>query len=338
MNEALWHMVTIKDIAKRVGMDISTVSRALNDSSRVKPETRALINAVAKELNYSPDDLAQGLAGKNTNTIGVVVPEVRNIFYSEVIDAIEDRLISAGFSIILGQSKFNPQKESFYVDLFQRKRVSGIIIVSHVKPVKALSSKITGKVPVVLIDSYEKNEEYCSINIDNSYGVRVAIEYLIKSGHRKIGFIGDNVTTQERLNGYKAAFMNNNIDLDTKLIIVDENRFEEGGYKKMKALLSRKCNLTALFCVNDSIAIGAIKAICNAGLKVPDDISVIGFDDIPIASYLDIPLTTIKQPKGEMGDMAASIIMNMVRKKGGAFVQNIVLKPELIIRSTTTGL
>ena len=327
-------MVTLKDIAERLGVDISTVSRAINNSERVKPQTKALIKALAEELDYKPDDLAQGLAGKRTNTIGIIVPEIINAYYAEIIAEIEERVIHEGYSIILGQSNFDSRRESYYINLFSRKRINGMVIVTSTIPAESLKNIIPDNIPVVLVETTQDNPYYSTINIDNENGVKEAIEYLVKLGHRKIGFIGDTITTAVRLAGYKAALAQNNIEYSDSLVCIDNARFEKGGYDKMLNLLNRKEKPTAVFCVNDTMAIGAVKAAKVKGLKIPDDISVIGFDDINIIPYLEVPLTTVRQPKGEVGNISVSVLMKMIKNKN-SFMQNIVLKPELIVREST---
>lgn len=329
-------MITLKDIAKKAGVNVSTVSRALNDDPRVKKETKSLIVAIAKQLNYQPDDLARGLVRKETKTIGVIVPEFINVFYAEVIGAIEEKLAEKGFSIILGKSDFDSQKEKDYIQLFLRKRVDGIIVSSHMQTYELFKRMKNQKTPIVLIDTYGDEPEFNSINIDNIYGVKQVIGHLVTLGHRDIAFIGDNITTAHRLEGYKLALKEFNLNFNDQLVCIDDIRLEKGGFDKMQKLLRGQEKVTAVFCVNDNMAIGAIKAAKNEGLRVPEDISIVGFDDLPIASYLDIPLTTVKQPKGEIGNMAASILLKNIDNKKHSFIQNIILKPELIIRQTTT--
>lgn len=326
---------TIKMIAKMACVDVSTVSRALNNSEKVKPETRERIKALARKLNYRPNEVARCLVGKKTNTVGVIVPELLNSFYAEIVSAIEQYFIDEGYSIILGTSDYNPEKEGKYTDLFIKKRVEGIILAAHCKPyskkdiIKALS------IPMVFIENYQNTGICSSVNVDNVYGAKLAVEHLKKLGHSRIGFIGDTVTNAERLEGYMLAMNEFFGGYNEDCICVDDVRFEEGGYSKMKKLLDRKPLPTAVFCVNDYFVIGAIKAVKESGLSVPDDISIVGFDDLRGITYTDIPATTIRQPKGELGKMAASILLETIKNPDNPVIKDIILKPELVVRKST---
>lgn len=329
-------MVTLRDIAIKAGTDISTVSRALNESPRVKDATRNFIKSIAQEMGYMPDEIARGLAGKKTNTIGIIVPEIINTFYAEIIDSIEEKLVQEGYSIILGKSNFDKDKEDSYIELFIRKRVDGIIISSHACPCNLLD-QVRKKMPIVLVDTYEYDMDFDRINVDNMYGAKLAVEHLLQLGHKRIGFISDNITTAGRLEGYREALSAYGLPVEDSLMQYGETRFEDGGYRRMQTLLRLKEPPTAVFCVNDSIAIGAMRAVSDEGLKVPLDISVIGFDDIRVSAFLNTPLTTVRQPKGEIGNMAASMILQKLKGNKSSFVQHITLKPELVVRKTTAA-
>lgn len=332
-------MVTIRDIAKKAGVHVSTVSRALNDSSRVKYETKQYIKKVAKEMNYMPHELARGLAGKSTNTIGVIVPELINAFYAEIMNGIESSLEKKGYSIIFGKSDFKLEKEQKYIELFNRKKVDGIIVSSMtLDTLEKIETLDVNKVPFVLIDSCHTREDIDSINIDNEYGVYNAVDYLIKTGHKKIAFVGDQVTNEDRLKGYKKALKDHDIQIDENLVKIGTERFEMGGYNSVRQMLESGNKPDSIFAVNDHMAIGTIKAITDKGLKIPQDISVIGFDDITISNYLELPLTTVVQPKLEIGELASKLILERIENKDKPAVQHIVLKPKLVIRSTTKNI
>ena len=328
-------MITLKELAKMAGVDVSTVSRALNDSPRVKPITKELIKKLANQYKYMPDDLARSLVGKQTFTIGVVIPEFLNTFYAEIIEGMESVLSKEGFSMFFGKSGFKTENEIKYINLFLRKRVDGILACTI--SVESLNYIKTHKrnIPVVLVDNYTLSPEFDSVSIDNIYGVQCIIEHMVNLGHKSIAFIGDNVVTSERLTAYKTTLTRFNIPIEEKYIRIGCERYEYGGYLRMQELLKTDARPTAVFAVTDNMAIGAIRAISEIGLKVPEDISVAGFDDIMVSSFMEIPLTTILQPKFEIGRIAAELLVNRINSGNSKFPQQITIKPELMIRSTT---
>jgi Transcriptional regulators len=328
-------MTSLKELANLAGVDVSTVSRALNDSPRVKPKTKELIKQLAKQYNYIPDDLARGLIGKQTFTIGVIVPEFLNTFYAEIIEGFESVLSKEGYSMLFGKSGFKSENEVTCINLFYRKRVDGIIACSISLETIDYLKKHKRNIPIVLADTFHSCAEFDSVSIDNIFGVQCVVEYLVNHGHKSIGFIGDTVVTPQRLETYKTALERYNIVAEDKYISTGVERYEQGGYLRMSELLKLDRKPSAVFAVTDSMAIGAIRAIKESGLKVPDDISIIGFDDIAVSSFMEMPLTTVLQPKFEIGRISSELLVNRINDKGSKFTQTIVLKPELIIRSTT---
>jgi len=327
-------MVNLKEIAKIAGVDVSTVSRALNDSDRVKPETKELIKRIAKQYNYVPDDIARGLVGKKTYSIGVIIPEFINTFYAEIIEGLESIFSTEGYSMLFGKSDFLPQNEIKYTNLFFRKRVDGIIACAISKECMDYIKKQKREMPVVLVDSFTYHQDFDSVSIDNAFGVQKVIEYLVQEGHRKIGFIGDKIVTPERLNAYKSALNQLGIPVKEEYIRMGSERYEHGGYLRMMELLKLEDRPTAVFAATDNLAIGSIHAAKKAGLKIPDDISIVGFDDIMSSSYIEVPLTTVLQPKFEIGKLSAQLLIERINKSDSKFIQQIVLKPELVVRET----
>jgi DNA-binding LacI/PurR family transcriptional regulator len=329
------NMTSLKKLAELAGVDVSTVSRALNDSPRVKLETKELIKSLALEHNYVPDDIARGLVGKRTFNIGVIIPEFRNTFYSEIIEGIESVLSNKGYSLLFGKSDFKFENEIKYMDIFFGKRVDGIIACSVSKQAIDHFKKNKRNIPLVLTDSYYKESEYDTVTIDNFYGIQRIIEHLVSSGHKKIGFIGDLLVTGERLEAYKKVLNQYSLDVNEAYISIGIERHEMGGYLRMKELLKLEDLPTAIVAETDNLAIGAIKAIREAGLTIPKNISIVGFDDITVSSYIDVPLTTVVQPKVEMGSKSAELLLNKLNNINYKEISCIIIKPELIIRNTT---
>lgn len=327
-------MINLKEIAKIAGVDVSTVSRALNDSDRVKPETKELIRNIAKQYNYVPDDIARGLVGKKTYSIGVIIPEFINTFYAEIIEGLESVLSLEGYSLLFGKSDFSSKNEIKYINLFLRKRVDGIIACATSKECLDNIKKLKRDMPVVLVEPSVPCSDFESISIDNSFGVQKVIEHFVQLGHRKIGFIGDKFVTSERLDSYKIFLRQIGMPVREEYIRIGDERYERGGYLRMQELMELADRPTAVFAVTDNLAIGAIHAVKKSGLEVPDDISIAGFDDIMFSSYIETPLTTVLQPKFEMGKLSAQLLIGRINNSGSKFIQQIVLKPELIVRNT----
>lgn len=331
-------MSSLREIARLAGVDISTVSRALNDSPRVKKSTKDLIKRLAAEHNYVPDQIARGLVSRRTYTVGIVIPEFRNTFYAEIIEGLEGRLSEEGFSLLFGKSDFNQDKEISYFDILISKRVDGIIGCSISEHTLEVFTKRNKGIPLVLIDTYFKQNDYDTVTIDNTYGVEKVVEHLAALGHKRIGFIGDKVVTAERLEAFKRAAGKFGIEESDRYIAIGSERYEAGGYLRMKELLGSNNIPSAVFAETDNLAIGAIRALRENKIKIPDEMSVIGFDDIAVSSFVDVPLTTVVQPKYEMGITAARFLLDRISRKYQGSPRQLQIKPELVIRNTTTDI
>jgi DNA-binding LacI/PurR family transcriptional regulator len=197
-------------------------------------------------------------------------------------------------------------------------------------------NRIRHDVPLVLADAYAANADFDNVTVDNSYGVLCIIEHLVKLGHGRIGFIGDRIVTQERLKSYQKALEHYHITPAEEYIRISQERYEHGGYLRMKELLSLPERPTAVFAVTDNMAIGAMRAAIEMGFSIPDDVSIVGFDDIMVSSYMEVPLTTMLQPKFDIGKLSADLLLGRINAKAGKFVQQVVLRPEMVIRQTTS--
>jgi DNA-binding LacI/PurR family transcriptional regulator len=219
--------------------------------------------------------------------------------------------------------------------MFLAKRVDGIILcsLSH-DAVKSLREQ-KKNIPHVLVDTYENYKDFSSINIDNEYAVRCIVDHLVKLGHREFGFIGDRIVTPHRMQSFQFYLASHGINVDPENIRIGSERYETGGYLRMKEILSGRNIPTAVFAETDNLAIGAMSAAKKMTYRIPEDISIIGFDDIVASSFTEIPLTTMYQPKKKMGQMAARMLIDHIKGATDDKVVQVVLKPELIVRSTT---
>ncbi|MCM8804032.1 MAG: LacI family transcriptional regulator [Candidatus Omnitrophica bacterium] len=318
-------MITIKRIASDLKLDISTVSRALRDDEKISEKTKKKVKEYAKKVGYIPNIFASYLPKGKASLISLIVPDLKHPYYSEIFTQIEKKLGDKGYILQLFTTSFNEKNFEKVIEKSLSLRVSGLIIAYH--KIEDLD------IPFVLIDQ-EKIDGYDKVSIDNFYGAYEGVSYLINIGHKKIAYITDIYTTKEREYGYRKALKDNGIEINENLIIVRNGRCEEIGYNEGLRLLSMKIRPTAIFCGNDFVGIGVLKSAIKLNIKIPDQVSIIGFDDLPITSYLPIPLTTIRQPMEEISKFAIDILFKKMNNSEKKFPAKII-KPQLIIRDST---
>ena len=335
--------ISIKSIAREAGVSHSTVSRALRDSPLVNQRTKERIQWLARELDYFPNSIARSLVTRQTQTVGVVVTTIADPFVAEVVQGIENRAHERGYSVILASSNSEPQREISAVEMLRGKRVDAVIVTSS--RVGALYLDILGTigVPIVLINSHsEESGRYTfSVGVDNRHGGYLATKHLIKLGHRRIAYVSgapDHSDNLDRLAGYRQALDEAAILLDPALVIEGTGR-ADGGERALPMLIAVEEPPSASFCYNDMTAIGLLCAARQAGLSVPGDLAIVGFDDIPFASYVYPALTTVAQPKVEMGEKAMEMALALRTSEGveDAGVPNLVLQGQLVIRGSSGG-
>jgi DNA-binding LacI/PurR family transcriptional regulator len=327
--------VSIKDVAKAADVSYSTVSRALNDSPRVKTETKKQIQRIAAEMGYLPSAVARSLVKQRTQTIGIVVTTITDLFFAEVIHAIEETALVHSNSVILANSHGEPERELQAIRNLRERRVDGIILVSGCSSREELcAEKMTG-VPIVIINNVHQEHIGHSVEVDNVGGGRMATQHLLELGHTRIAHIAGPAwewDARERQSGYEHALQAHDVPVDPTLIIRGNSR-PHGGIKAMQQLLSISPRPTAVFCYSDATAVGAMRAARAAGLRIPHDLSVVGFDDIDLAPFLEPPLTTVAQPKRKMGETAVQMVLALL--EGDAPVEDCVLPSRLVVREST---
>lgn len=307
--------VSIKDIAKAAGVSHSTVSRALSDSPLVSAATKERIRLLAREMGYSPDAQARSLVMGRTHTIGVVVTTITDPFIGGILQAIETTAQDHGYSVILASSNDSSEREIAAAETLQSKRVDGVIVTSSRVGVLHQGRLERLGVPVVLINSLvqHRGRYTFSISVDNRHGGLQATEHLIQQGHRRIAYVAapdDRSDNMERLDGYREALTGAGIDLDPLLLVQGTGR-PGGGQRVLPGLLGLEDRPTAVFCYNDMTAIGLIHAAHAAGLSLPGDLAVVGFDDIVFARYVHPALTTVAQPVAELGKGAVEMVLSL---------------------------
>lgn len=329
--------LSIKDIARAANVSHSTVSRALRNSPLVNFETAEQIRKIARDANFRISAVARSLATGRTNTFGVVVTTIADPFAAEVVQGIEDEANNHGYSVILANSGANPEREMKVVHSFEERRVDGILVMSSRVGNLYLGHFAEMKVPIVLINNQHPEEFVYSVMIDNVGASEEATRHLLDLGHRRIAYIGDRGGFQsdsERREGYRNALASADIAYAPELVRQADST-PETAMQTVDQLLALAQPPTALFCYNDITAVGALLAARRHGCKVPDDLSVMGFDDLPLASYLNPTLTTIRQPMRDMGRQATSILFHLL---DGADVENSRrVQGQLIVRESTSA-
>ena len=326
--------VSIKDIAGVAEVSHSTVSRALRDSPLISEETKARVQQIAQDMGYSPSAIARGLVTKRTQALGLVVTSIADPFVAEVAQGIEERALTHGYSIILCQSQSDPDREIAAVDILREKRVDAIIVTASRVGSYYLPLLEQLSVPVVLINNQQEGRYVHSVGTDNVHGGRQAACHLLDLGHTRLGFIAGPewaAQSRQRLDGARHALRERGLDFDPAHIAPGNGRCE-GGERAMTQLLSHPSPPTGVFCYNDMTAIGALRAAQQAGVRVPDELSIIGYDDVAYACYVTPPLTTVKQPKHEMGCQATEMALALL--EGGDAVQNLLVPGELVVRES----
>jgi len=329
--------VTIREVAKAAGASVSTISAALNNSDYVSAQMRSRIDEAIKTLRYSPNDLARSLRLQKTHSIAVVVPDLSNNFYIELVRGAKDYSTSANYTVLIGDSRESWEEERNYLDSFGRRRVDGVVRVPPINPEASKGRVFLGNLPVVYADRHpmDRDAYVGRVGIDNTRAAESATRYLLSLGHRDIGIItGDasSGTSVERLQGFLSALREAKIRPDRSMIHHGHNDMESGHFHAMQLLTNGK-RPTAIFCTNNMMAMGALAAIQEIGLACPEEISLLGFDDFYWATLLRPRLTVVRQPAREIGMVAARLLIDHI--EGRASVPTpALLNTQLIVRDS----
>ena len=331
------HHVTIRDVAKAARASVSTVSAALNDSDYVGANMRSRIEEAIKMLRYRPNDLARGLRLQRTHSIALVVPDLSNNFYIELVRGAKDYAASANYTVLIGDSRDNWEEERNYLDSFHRRRVDGVVRVPAINAAGAKARLILGNLPVVYADRYPPGRDsYVGrVGIDNARAAESATRYLLSLGHRHIGVItGDpsSGTSVERVQGFTQTLRSAKIRPERSMIHTGHNDMESGHFHAMQ-LLTGVRRPTAIFCTNNMMALGALAAIQEIGLACPEDISLLGFDDFYWATLLRPRLTVVRQPAREIGMLAARLLIDHIEGRSSV-PSPALLETQLIVRDS----
>lgn len=335
-------MASIKDVAKKAGVSVATVSRVINNSLSVSAGTREIVLKAISDLEYSPNLLGRNLRRKETNIVLVLIPNISNPFYGKVVKGIEDRAHAEGYKIMLCNTDSDVQRERNYIKLAETRIADGIILMAPEISSNEINT-LAENIAVVQCCEFNPDSSGYVVTIDNEKAAFDAVSYLIKKGHRRIGMLTSKkkyVSSVLREQGYRRAVEHARIEYDGDMVEAGIYNFK-GGLVATEKLLKHKPDITALFCISDMFAAGAIKACKKMGYDVPKDISVIGIDNIAFSYMLDTPITTVSQPRYELGSKAMELILNQI--KGGKDVEEgtdnrILLPYELVERSTVVDI
>jgi LacI family transcriptional regulator, repressor for deo operon, udp, cdd, tsx, nupC, and nupG len=327
------HRYNIKEVAVAAKVSVATVSRTLAMPDVVAPETRRRVHDAIRRMGYTPNAQARNLRTARTNVIVALVPDISNPFFAEVIRGIEQVAHRSHYSVLLGDTQYNRAREQGYADLLNTRQADGLItLLPHIPKISA-----AGRLPIVNACEYVRDRSITSVYVDNVAAAQQATEYLLTLGHRAVAFITGPMNSPisvDRSQGYEIALTGAGIKRNRRLTA--EGDFSaESGIRAIESLFARGESFTAVFCSNDEMALGALRAIKSHGLRVPQDVSVVGFDDIRFARYSDPPLTTVAQPMGDIGREAMSMLIEILTE-ADVPARKRILPTQLVVRGSTS--
>ncbi|MBT8048249.1 MAG: LacI family DNA-binding transcriptional regulator [Xanthomonadales bacterium] len=328
-------MATIYEVSKLAGVSLATVSRVMNNSSRVSPKTRQKVLAAMQKLDYHPNTIAQSLASKRSNSVGVLVSELHGPIFGSLVSGIEEELTRAGKFSIFAVGHSDGEKEKDGINFLISRNCDALIFHLEASSDEFLLAQKNSALPFVIVNRLVSGLEENCISLNNVKGGIEATRFLLKQGHRDIAYISGPLhwgDAGQRLAGHKTALAEFGIPFDPN-IMVEGDYLVQSGYVAMKQLFGRKAKFTAVICANDEMAVGAMDAIREQGLSMPEDISLVGFDNVRWAPFLSPKLTTVNNPVNEMGRMAARWVLKNVYGINDRPIQTF-FEPEIVVRES----
>lgn len=330
-------MSNIRKISELAGVSVATVSRVLNHPETVSEETRDRIIKIMEEINYVPNSIARSLSTNRTSTIGLIIPNILNPLYPSIAKGVEDIFFKKGYNILLSNTENDAKREKDSIEMLLSKKVDGLIICSSTLKRTELDIILKQKVPLVLVGDYIEDSDISIVYTDYKLGGYLATNHLIKTGCKIIAHIRgpmNNKSSMQKLEGYKKALLEAGIEYDEEYIIEGNDQID-GGQLAIKKMIKKKGKPDGIFVANDLMALGAIEAIKVLGYKVPEDIAIVGFDDIDVASLIEPKLTTIIHPVYRMGLTSARLLLDLItNEEEDCFNQKIFIQPMLKIRKS----
>ncbi|MGV9194751.1 LacI family DNA-binding transcriptional regulator [Microbacterium sp. MC2] len=334
------HRPSSKDIAREANVSQSTVSRVLHNSSSISKATHERVHAAMAKLGYSPNAAARTLITGRSNFIGLVVSNITNPFYPEVIESIVGAAAQRGFNVLLCNTQEDRDLQASYLDLLIEHQIDGAILTSTLIDGRDALTKVNmDQIPVVMVNRTVSGVTADAVRIDNFEAGRLVADHLADLGHVELAFVGGleaTSTNRARRDGFRFGLSERGIQL-TDDRVVHGQFTRDSGHRLAAQLIDTPRRPTALFCADDMVAFGAIDAVMDAGLRVPEDVSIVGVDDVPAASLRQVGLTTVRQPAAEMGRRALNLLLERIEGLASAEPVEIVLRPQLIVRTTTAA-
>ena len=331
-------MASLQEVADRAKVSIATVSRVLNKSEKVVPETRAAVEQALRDLSYRPSRVARRLRMKDgrAHLVGLIIPDIQNPFYAEIARGVEDAAYAAEYALLLCNSDESLEKERFYLDVMRDESVDGLVLPPFDETDEAVMEVVRTGMPIVCVDRSLSKARTDLVEVDNYQGAFEAVTHLVERGHQNIALIEGRThvsTSRERRRGYLDALEAKGVPLRKDLMRVGDFKQESGRVMTTELLALRKPP-TALFVLNNLMTVGALAAIHQRGLRIPTDVAIVGFDDLPWAEALDPPLTVVRQPAYEVGRQAMELLLKRIIEPDRPPVM-VRLLPELVIRRST---
>jgi DNA-binding LacI/PurR family transcriptional regulator len=326
---------TIKRVADRAGVSIATVSRVSADPASVSEELRRRVEEAARALNYRPSRAARLLRGATSQAVGVVIPDLENPFFTAVVHGIDSALHAAGYTLLLANSDEDPDRERSMLEMLRAEGVAGIVFVPINAARGAYQQVLAPPLHIVAVDRLPVSLRSDLVTVDNVAGTRSGVAHLIALGHREVALLGGPLrhsTATQRERGYDQAMHEAGMPVRPDLIYRADFR-EGGGYEGMKALLALPQRPTAVFVANNLMTLGAFRALHEAGVRIPEELAVVGFDDMPWATSLNPPLTAVSQPSQEIGSAAADLLLDRIARPDRA-VRQLILETTLVVRAS----
>lgn len=333
--------VSIRDVAELAGVSVGTVSNVLNRPDLVTPSTRDKVHSAIAELGFVRNESARQLRAGGSRTVGLVVLDVANPFFTDVARGVEDTASAAGLAVILCNSDEKSSKEDAYLDLLEEQRVKGILITPADGISEHLGDLRRRGTPVVLLDRRSTRRDQCSVSVDDALGGDLAVSHLLDYGHRRLAFVGGPISinqVRDRLSGARAAMERSDGDVHDLLVQTTPGLNVAAGRSAADELMQLPKNRrpTAVFCANDLLALGVLQELTRLSVRVPEDIAIVGYDDIDFASAAAVPLSSVRQPRHQLGRTAAQLLIEETADGGRHRHQQVVFKPELVVRESSS--
>jgi LacI family transcriptional regulator len=331
--------VSVRDVAEAAGVSVGTVSNVLNRPEKVAPETVARVHDAIARIGFVRNDAARQLRAGRSRTIGLVVLDLRNPFFTEVARGAEQRAASEGLSVLVANSDEHQEREATHLDLFEEQRVFGVLVTPVAENLPRLARLRDRGIPTVLVDREARDRSFASVAVDDVQGGRLAAEHLLDIGRRRIAYVGGPMSIRQvadRLDGAQAAVRESGTSatievIGTAALTVDEGRIA-GDRLRARDAASRP---DAVFAANDLVALGLLQSLMGGDLRIPEDIALLGYDDIDFSAAAVIPLTSVRQPAGLIGSTAVELLLEQA--SGSRSLEHVVFRPELVVRRSTIG-